>query len=174
MSGQDLISLAALTAAIIATATSSLLAWQALRVNQNMNHIPVVLEILKPHRTPEFVRKEIAVWDEISKHDAALGFFALPEPIRSYAIEVGTYYQVLSYTSLYGIADGEFIAVQTQHRLLRSWDCLREHVNGERALRGSSNTFLNAYEEFARQVADMDIDAATRRLVGRSGKLKLK
>jgi hypothetical protein len=173
MSDQDLISLAALTAAVIATLTSSFLAWQALRINQNMNHIPVVLEVLKPHRTPEFVRKEIAVWEELSGHDPTLGFFDLPEPIRSHAIEVGTYYQVLSYRSLYGIADREFIAVQTHHRLLRTWDCIKEHVQGERNNRGAANTFLNSYEEFAAQVVSMNIDAATRRLIKRGGRLTL-
>jgi hypothetical protein len=174
VSGQDLINLAALTSAVIAALTSSFLAWQAIRVNQNMNHMPVVLEVLKPHRTPDFVRKETLLWKELSDHPAELGFFGLPEPIMSHAIEVGTYYQVLSYTSLYGIADGEFIAVQTHYRLLRTWEALREHVEGERVLRGGQNTFLNSYEEFAGLVATMDINAATRRLVRRSGKLRLR
>ena len=135
--------------------------------------MPVVLEVLKPHRSPEFVRREIAVWNELPAHDPVLGFFELPEPIRSYAIEVGTYYQVLSYTSLYGIADGELIAVQTHHRLLRTWECMKEHVEGERRLRGAANTFLNSYEQYAMHVSAMDIDAATRRLVKRGGKLML-
>jgi hypothetical protein len=46
---------------------------------------------------------------------------------------------VLSYTSLYGIADGEFIAVQTHHRLLKTWDCLQPHIEGERKRRGAQN-----------------------------------
>ena len=95
MAEQEIFNLAALAVAFFATLTSSFLAWQAIRVNQNMNHMPVVLEVLKPHRTPDFVRKEIAVWEELPSHDPKLGFFDLPEPIRSYAIEVGTYYQVL-------------------------------------------------------------------------------
>ncbi|MEV4177709.1 hypothetical protein [Nonomuraea sp. NPDC049709] len=174
MSQQDVINLAALTVAIIAIASSSFLTWLALRINQNMNHITAVMDLLKTHRTPEFIRMEITLWNDLSQHDPALGFFRLPEPIRSHAIEVGFYYQVLGYACEYGFIDGDLIAVQTQYRLLRTWSSVRAHVAGERIVRGGENTFFNAFEELVKKAEALDVDAATRRLTKRGIKGRLR
>jgi hypothetical protein len=167
MDGSGALSIAALVIALIAIVISSILARQAVRENQNANHMHVTADLLKNHRTPDFVRTEITLWDELPKHDPALGFVNLPEPVRGYAVDVGMYYQVLAYVSQYGLADSEFIGVQTKYRLLRSWECIAAHVKGERDIRGAENSFLNSYEAFAARVAQMDVDQAQARLVAR-------
>jgi hypothetical protein len=125
VSMSQLINVLALLTALAAVASSSFLAWQALRLNQNANHLPIVLDALKPQRLPEFTRREAELWDELPKHDVALGFTNLPEPLRGHAFEVSCYYQHLSYLAEYGLADWDFIAVQTTYRLLRTWTALR-------------------------------------------------
>ena len=163
----QLINVFALVIALAAVVTSSFLAWRALRLNQNANHLPIVLDALKAQRLPEFTRREAQLWDELSSYDVALGFTNLPEPIRGHAFEVSCYYQHLSYLAEYGLADWDFIAVQTTYRLLRTWDCIQPHVYAEREYRGSKTSFLNAYETFAGKVKQTDISAATDRLYRR-------
>ncbi|WP_433458406.1 hypothetical protein [Micromonospora sp. CA-248212] len=162
-----MINVLALVVALAAVVTSSFLAGRALRLNQNANHLPIVLDALKAQRLPEFTRREAELWEELPKHDVALGFTRLPEPLRGCAFEVSCYYQHLSYLAEYGLADWDFIAVQTTYRLLRTWDCIQAHVDAERKYRGSESSFLNSYEVFAGKVKRTDIDAATARLYRR-------
>ncbi len=157
----------ALVVALAAVVTSSFLAGRALRLNQNANHLPIVLDALKAQRLPEFTRREAELWEELPKHDVALGFTRLPEPLRGRAFEVSCYYQHLSYLAEYGLADWDFIAVQTTYRMLRTWGCIQAHVYAERKYRGSESSFLNSYEVFAGKVKQTDIDAATARLYRR-------
>jgi hypothetical protein len=78
-----LINVLALVVALAAVVTSSFLAWRALRLNQNANHLPIVLDALKAQRLPEFTRREAELWEELPRHDVALGFTRLPEPLRA-------------------------------------------------------------------------------------------
>src|SRR4051812_26605824 len=119
MSMSALINVLALVVALAAVVTSSVLAWRALRLNQNANHLPIVLDALKAQRLPDFTRREVELWDDLPEQDVALGFTGLPEPLRGRAYEVGCYYQHLACLAEYGVADWDFIAVQTTYRLLR-------------------------------------------------------
>lgn len=169
MDASDVINIGALGIALIAILSSSLLTWRALRLNENANHLPIVLDALRPQRQADFTEKEFILWEQLipSNHAHDLGFTGLPEPIRGYAYEVGCYYQHLSYMAEYGVADWEFIAVQTEWRLVRTWECIENYVNAERTFRGKSNTFLNSYERFVQRIEGADLDAATKRLYGR-------
>jgi hypothetical protein len=157
----------ALLVALAAVASSSLLTWRALRLNTNANHIPIALDALKPQRDSDFTMKELAVWEKLPDTDPSLGFTNLPEPIRGYPLEVGCYYQSLSYLAEYGIVDWDFIAVQTEWRLVHTWECIEAHVQGERQFRGNGNAFLNSYEQFVARIRTTDLDSATRRLYKR-------
>jgi hypothetical protein len=157
----------ALLVALAAVVSSSLLTWRALRLNQNANHLSIVLEALEDQRTGEFTRKELELWEQLPKHPVELGFAGLPEPLRSSAYDISCYYQHLGCIAEYGVADWDFIAVQTTYRMLRTWDCVQPYVHAERRNRGSENSFLNSYEWFASNVKKTDIDAATERLYRR-------
>lgn len=161
------INVSALLVAFAAVVTSSLLTRRALRLNQNASHLPIVLDALKAQRTAEFTRKEFRVCEELPKHDVDLGFSGLPEPLRGDAVEIACYYQHLSYLAEYGLADWDFIAVQTTFRLLRTWECIEPYVYAERLFRGSNSSYLNSYEVFAGKVKELDVELATRRLYRR-------
>jgi hypothetical protein len=116
--------------------------------------------------------KEFYVWENLPGQDPVKGFSQLEEPLRGYAYEVGTYYQSLSYVATYGIADWRFIAVQTEHRVLHTWDIIDKHVRGERLIRQNENSFLNTYEHFAGKVRDADLVDAAERLYRRGKRLE--
>ncbi len=65
---------AAIAIGLAAILSSSMLTWRALRLNQTANHLPIVLNLLAPHRTAEFLTKEKHVWDNLKDYDPALGF----------------------------------------------------------------------------------------------------
>ena len=157
--------LAALTTALVAVVASSVLSARAIRLTHNANHVQVTLSLLAAQRTGEFFAKEKRLWDELPTHDPSMGFMDLPENIRSDAIDVGLYYQALAYISEYGFADRDFMIVQTKYRMLRTWKTIRPFVDGERRLRGGSDTFMNAYEIFAVDAERLDITKTTKRLL---------
>jgi hypothetical protein len=167
MSQTPIINLLALIVASMAVSISSLLTWRAIRLNQNAIHLPIVLDLLKPQRTAEFTAKEFYVWENLRQEDVDKGFSQLSEPLRGYVFEVATYYQSMSYVAEYGIADWRFIAVQTEFRLLRTWEVIHEHVKGERRYRGRENSFLNSYERFVEKVRATDLSDAVERLYKR-------
>jgi hypothetical protein len=85
-------------------------------------------------------------------------------------IEVGMFYQVLAYIGEYGLADRDFLIVQTRYRLMKTWSTIQPFVEGERRIRDGPNTFFNAYEVFADHAANLDEARATRRLLRRGRK----
>ncbi|MFG1990616.1 hypothetical protein ACGFJ7_11645 [Actinoplanes sp. NPDC048988] len=157
----------ALLVALAAVITSSILTWRALRLNHNANHLPIVLDALKAQRTADFTRKEAQLWEELPRQDPALGFMRLPEPLRGHAFDIACYYQHLGCLAEYGVADWDFIAVQVEYRMLRTWSCIEPYVRAEREIRGSETSFLNSYERFAGRVRQLDVAAATERLYRR-------
>ncbi|MEV0899528.1 hypothetical protein [Actinoplanes sp. NPDC049802] len=167
MDVSQMINVMALLVALAAVAASSILTWRSLRLNHNANHLPIVLEAMKAQRTGEFTRKEAELWEELPKQDVKLGFMHLPEPLRSCAYDISCYYQHLGCLAEYGVADWDFIAVQIEYRMVRTWDCIAPYVYAERQNRGSQSSFLNSYERFAEKVKKVDIDAATERLYKR-------
>ena len=163
----QIINLAAVVTALAAVLASSLLSMRAIRLAQHANHVPIIVNLLAPHRSGEFVSKETELWNELPKQDSACGFMKLPDPIRSHAFDIGLYYHVLGYLSEYGLADREFLIVQTHYRMLRTWKAIEPFVKGERQLRGGPNTFMNSYERFVADAESLDIAAATQRLLKR-------
>jgi hypothetical protein len=157
MDASQIINVLALIVALLAVISSSLLTWRAIRLNENAIHLPVALDLLKTQRTAEFTAKEFYVWENLPNHDPAMGFSRLEEPLRSYAYEVATYYQSMSYVAEYGIADWRFIAVRTEYRLLHTWNTIEPHVKGERANRGNEHAFLNSYQRFVEKVRAADL-----------------
>jgi hypothetical protein len=141
----------------------------AVRLNENAIHLPASLDMLKLQRTAEFTSKEFYVWENLPAEPPVKGFSQLEEPLRGYAYEVATYYQSISCVAIYGIADWRFLAVQTEWRLLRTWEVIEAHVRGERTYRGPENSFLNSYEQFVAKVRSADLADATERLY-RGGK----
>src|SRR5689334_2204210 len=92
----QLINVLALLVALAAVATSTFLARLALRLNHNANLMRIVLEALEKQRRGKFTATEIALLEELPKHEVGLGFAQLPAPVLEDAFEVACYYQHLS------------------------------------------------------------------------------
>jgi hypothetical protein len=173
MSGANSISLAALVIAFIAVISSTFLTWKAIGLNQDANHLPVILDLLESHRSPDFLSKEIRLWREIPSYDSVTGFSGLPVSLRNIAMEIILNYQAMAYTCEYGFADSDFVLLQVRYRLLQTWQIIKFHVEGERELRGQNNTFVNTLEVFVARAEMLDVDAVTKRLLRRGRRRRL-
>lgn len=145
--------------ALSAMGISSAFTLRALRLAQNANHLPVVTNLLAPHRNPAFLAKEDHVNARIAQHDPAGGFQGLPEPIRSEAIEVCQQYHLLGYLSRYDLADQRILAAQVGYNAIRTWSAVEPYVRAERRLRGGEYTFFNSFEGFVRAAKAMDAES---------------
>jgi hypothetical protein len=154
-------------ASVSAVVSSTYLAIQALRYSRNANHMPVIIQLFKEHRSEAFVRKEQFVWRAMPRQDPIKGFSRLPRKTQAYATDVALFYLMISYLSEYKISDSELLALQVQYRLLKTWEAIEPHVRQERVLRGGEYTFLNTLEVFVERVRQLDSNAIARRMSGR-------
>jgi hypothetical protein len=161
------LNLIATLAAVAAVVSSTFLAAQALRYSRNANHMPVIIELFKEHRSADFVKKEQFIWREMPRQNPAKGFEGLPKKTKSYATDVALFYLMISYLSEYKICDQELVALQVKYRLLRTWKAIELHVRQERLLRGGEYTFLNTLEVFVERVRALDSDAIAERMFSR-------
>lgn len=139
----------------IGAATISL---RALGLNRNANQLPIIVNLLSKWREVEFMEREEVLWSEMPNCPQSMGFRDLPQPIKSYAFEVGQYYQCLAYLSVHSIADYDLIAPQVRYRALRTWNAIERNVGGEREIRGGKHTFFNTFETFVMGLRAMDIE----------------
>jgi hypothetical protein len=164
MSGMDRgMSIAATVTSIIAVLVSAGFALRAVRLSRNANYLPVIMDFLSTHRSPEFMKHEEEIWNHLRKHDPCLGFTNLPDPIKSYAIEVALFYQAVAYIVLDGLVEWRTLVVQVHYRAIRTWDAMHRHIEGERRLRGGEYTFLNSLETFISMMAALDNEELSRR-----------
>ena len=164
MDSDLVVNLGALLVAAGALASSTFLTWRALRFNRSATHIPVLVDMFRQHRSPDFIQKEELVWAHMKDHEEALGFSNLPADIRQQATEVTLFYLTLSYLTEWELIDREIVSLQVKYRMLKTWAAVEGHVRGERALRGGEFTFLNTREIFVRKVRNFDPQAIAERM----------
>jgi hypothetical protein len=149
-------SIAAAATAIIAVLVSAGFALREVRLSRNANYLPVIVDFLSTHRSPEFMKHEEEIWNHLGQHDKSLGFTNLPDPIKSYAIEVALFYQAVAYIVLDELVEWRTLVVQVHYRATRTWNAMYPHIEGERRLRGGEYTFLNSLETFISMLASLD------------------
>lgn len=163
----SILNVIAALASVSAIVTSTYLAIQALRYSRNANHMPVIIQLFKEHRSEVFVRKERFIWRAMPRQDPRKGFSRLPRKTQAYATDVALFYLMISYLSEYEISDPELLALQVQYRLLKTWEAIEPHVRQERILRGGEYTFLNTLEVFVERVRKLDSNAIAQRMSDR-------
>ena len=144
------LNVAALAASLLALFVSSVLARRQTELLNASNQVPVILDYFGHLRANGFISREFALRAAIVEHPPELGFSGLPEPLRSEAYEVCLYYHDLSYLIRHGAMD-EGMVEAFRFRVLATWLAVRDHVYGERALRGG-HSFLSSLEELVERL----------------------
>jgi hypothetical protein len=163
------LNIVSLLLSVVAVVTSA----QALRLGRNANHIPIIVNLLQQYRETVFIKREETLWTELPHIDASKGLAGLPEPLKTYVVEVSQYYQAIAHLAEHRIAEFNLLAPQVRYRAIRTWEAISVLVEGERKMRGGPNTFLNTLETFIQDLQDMDPkkvdERIRRRRFGRRG-----
>lgn len=152
-----ILNVTSLLVALAAVAVSSVLSWRAVAVARDANHLPVIADLLAPHRNPDFMRKERVVHEKLKDFDPGTGFDGLPEPIWEATVVVAEQYQMLGYLVICGVADAALLVHQVRHSAIRTWTAIEPFVRVERQLRGGEFSFLNSFERFVEIAKSVDV-----------------
>ncbi|GAA0925885.1 MULTISPECIES: DUF4760 domain-containing protein [Streptomyces violaceusniger group] len=135
---------------LIAVGVTAIFSVRQVRLMTHANKLPVVLDLFKEWRDPEFVRREQRLWERLPPEPSAeRGFSGLEEPLRSDAYEVCTYYQMLAYLVAFDVIEEDLIFLAVHYRLLKTWEVVEPYVLAERRARGDFYSFMNFFEELA-------------------------
>lgn len=157
------LSIAAFATSVLAVVVSSFLTMRSIEILRGANHVPVIIEFLDKYRSIDFIQHEEYLWNHLDEYDSSLGFWGLPEPVKSYALEVAYHYQTVAYIAFNNVADRAALIPQMHYRVTKTWQAISPHVNGERANRGGEFTFLNMLEALVQKMASLDIQALSRK-----------
>src|ERR1700754_2497818 len=122
MDASQWVNVGALIVAFVSVVTSAALALRSARLTNDSNNLAFAIDLLEPHRSGEFLRKEKNVWNKLDGHDTSRGFFELPEPMASDVAEVAYYYNTLGYVSEFGFVDRALVLLGIQYRVIRTWE----------------------------------------------------
>ncbi|WP_433045324.1 hypothetical protein [Dactylosporangium sp. CS-033363] len=139
------INVAALALSLAAFAISTLSQRYQATLMKASNQLPVILEHFLQLRSNGFINREINLRNEIGTYPSDLGFSRLPEPLRTEAYEICLYYHDLTYMIRHGGVD-QGLLENFRFRMIATWLAVRDHVRGERELRGG-DAFLSGLEE---------------------------
>jgi hypothetical protein len=156
------LNVSALAASFLALLTSSFLAVRQARIAHRANHVPVVLEIYRDIRSPQYRESEELLWNTLPGTSPDTPFSQLPEPARSAAFDVCNFYQMLAYLVALRIISYEVAILPVHYRIDRTWAVVRPFVKAERAARGSELSFMNMLEGLAQRVSEQDMGRIVR------------
>lgn len=115
-----------------------------LRLADNSNLLPVIIDMFKETRSPEFLRSVEYIRAELPGHPHDNGYRHLPEEPREHIRRVGMFYDDLGKLVAHGVVD-ERLVLGTYHRnVQRMWEFLGPYVYSERA---EHDTLTMAYFE---------------------------
>jgi len=158
---------AALALSMVALGVSTWLALRQVTLMRQANHLPVLIEYFSAYRNAEFVEQEESVWRELPAADPDLPLSQLPQPIRSAAYSICTYYQTLAYVMAFSALDTKLAVLVTHYRAVRTWEAVESHVRAERELRGDPYSFMNFYEHFVTVIRHRNVRDVLRSVLRR-------
>jgi hypothetical protein len=142
---------------LIALAVSSYFAVRQNLAAKRANQTPIFIDLFKDARNPEFRDREQSLWQNLKKHDPALGFSGLPKEQRHNIDIVCTFYSTLAYCVSIGIAEANIAVIPIHYRLLKTWETVYPFVVGERKVRNDGGSFLALLENFVAEAKLIDI-----------------
>jgi len=127
-----------------ALATSFGVSLRQLRLADNSNVLPVIIDMFKETRSPEFLRSVEYIRAELPGHAHDNGYRHLPEEPREHIRRVGMFYDDVGRLVAHGVVD-ERLVLGTYHRnVQRMWESLSPYIYNERV---EHDTLTMAYFE---------------------------
>jgi hypothetical protein len=163
MDANLLIALGALAVSVSSLAVSGLISSRQLRSMQGANHVSVAIELLtRDYGRPEFQEMERRVTQDLPGTDKDSSFFELPEPLRSDAYTVATFYDSMAILVYFGFIDEKLVVSTINYRLRQIWSTLEGPIRIERTRRDAP--FFDFLEDLCVRVSANDPSTIHRQL----------
>ncbi|MGW4979089.1 DUF4760 domain-containing protein [Streptomyces mirabilis] len=148
MTGFDLLNVLALVVSVAAFATSIFVARRQLKLTQDSNVLPIIIDVFKETRTLEFSRSIEFVRDELStRYRSDDGYRNLPEQAKVHIRRVGLFYDDVGKLVAHQIVDEQLVLGSYGAAVVKMWDRLAPFVYAERQRHG--NWTMAYFEDLA-------------------------
>ena len=133
MDGSLVLNLLALAVSGGAFATSIVTARRQLKLANDSNVLPIIIDVFKETRTPEFSQSMEYIRDQLSViHQPNDGYRNLPEEVKGHIRRVGLFYDDVGKLVAHEVVDERLILGAYGRAIVRTWEKLAPFVYAER------------------------------------------
>jgi hypothetical protein len=137
----SVVAVASLTLSVLATLVSSLIAVRQSKLMRHTNLVPVVVDMFRDFRDPEFKVHmgyvQHSLWKEYDH--ATAGTSELGEEARSHVAPVMNFFNTIGLLVAQGVIDGSVPSSSMGGSILRAWSRIGPFIRTERAHRKDPN-----------------------------------
>ncbi|WP_406481300.1 hypothetical protein [Streptomyces sp. NBC_01615] len=138
MDGSLMLNLLALGVSVTALATSIAMSRGQLRLAHNSNVLPIIIDMFKETRSPDFLRSVEYIRTELGpQHPHRDGYRNLPPEPREHIRRVGQFYDDVGKLVAHGVVDEHLVLGSYSVNVQRMWEALSPYIYNERARHGT-------------------------------------
>ncbi|TVZ75664.1 hypothetical protein [Streptomyces sp. BK340] len=130
--------IAALVVSLVAFGVSGAVSWRQLRLSEQANTLPVVVDLFREHRSVRLARARTFVHEELPACDLSLGLAGLPDEGQDLVRELAWYYDNLGALVTHGVVEIEPVSGYLGGSVISVWEHLEPLVAVERARRAQN------------------------------------
>ena len=130
--------LSAVIISIVAVATSVILGGRTLTLARHSNAMPVLIDLLREHRSKRLADARQFVYFDLSKCDLSLGLGGLPEDKKALVRDLGWFYDNLGALVAHGVIDIAPVSGYMGQSVLLNWEKMQPLIKAERKKRQDS------------------------------------
>jgi hypothetical protein len=156
--GQSLlVNLLAVLLSAIALATSFAVSRRQLRLAQNSNVLPVIIQMFKETREPEFSRAVEYISRRLATdHPHSNGYRSLPREPRDHIRRIGLFYDDVGKLVAHGVVKEQLVIGAYGLNIVRMWEALAPYIYSERAQSAKSMLY---FEDLAARASATSMDS---------------
>jgi hypothetical protein len=131
--GSLVLNLLALAVSMGAFATSAVAAQRQLKLANDSNVLPIIIDVFKETRTPEFSRSMEFIREQLpTSYSPGDGYRNLPDEVKAHIRRVGLFYDDVGKLVAHGVVDEHLILGAYGRAIVRTWERLAPFIYGER------------------------------------------
>ncbi|MGW7647092.1 DUF4760 domain-containing protein [Streptomyces bobili] len=127
--------IAAVVVSLVALGVSGAVSWRQLRLSEQANTLPVLVDLFREHRSVRLARARTFVHEELPACDLSLGLAGLSEEGQELVRELAWYYDNLGALVAHGVVEIEPVSGYLGGSMSSVWERIEPLVRAERARR---------------------------------------
>ena len=118
--------------ALVLSVAAVLITMRQMTYARQANHLPLIVDILREFRSPEFQKNYLYVTSRFPQRPSVQALSDLEGDERDAALSVVYFFWSIAYLTVYGIMDEEMVMATLQTPIRRCWEILGPYVEAER------------------------------------------